>query len=203
MNKRKKIKSLLMFIFLLICSFVLVQGEKSYIEVDSLVNQSSKQNILGKMKIGDATYSAVCKCDPVIPVKAANLKESGPKCDPSKLKIKAEKKGIGASYDNVKSLLGNIEELNYVLITETSFKCLDGRNNNPVLGTPGGDSGEFIIALSVYEDLIGGGRKLNQDSVDTFFVQYLKWMSQPKFYMCTDDASVNHIQKELSVFIIS
>ena len=115
--------------------------------------------------------------------------------------IKAEKTGIGASYDNIKTLLGNIEELRYVLITETSFKCLDGRSNDKILGTPGGDSGEMIIALSVYEDLIGGGRKLNQDSVDTFFVEYLKFMTQPKFYMCTDDTSVNHIQKQLSVNI--
>jgi len=173
-------------------------ASNSYIVVDSLNNQSNAQNILGKMKVGDSSYSAVCKCDPVSPVKEPT-KESGPKCDPAKLNVKAEKQGIGASYDNIKSLLGNIEELNYVLITESSFKCLDGRNTGPVLGTPGGDAGEFIIALSVYEDLIGGGRKLNQDSVDTFFVEYLKFMKQPKFYMCTDDMAVNHIQTQLSI----
>ena len=198
-RRSNRLEDSIMFVILILCSIVMVQSETSYIEVDSLSSQNNIKSIIGKMNIGDSIFSAVCKCNPVSPVKTPNLKESGPKCDPSKLKIKAEKKGVGASYDNIKTLLGNIEELRYVLIPETSFKCLDGRSTGEGLGTPGGDAGEFIISLSVYEDLLGGNRKLNQDSIDTFFMEYLKFMKQPKFYMCTDDISIDHIQKELSV----
>ncbi len=199
--KIRKVLNILMFAQLLVISLVISTQtkSKSYIEVDSLSSQADNHNILGKMKIGKKVFSAVCKCDAVNPVKGKNLKDKGPKCDPTKLSVKTEKKGIGASYDNIQTLLGNINELNYVLITETPFKCLDGRNSGSVIAAPGGDAGEMIIALSVYEDLIGGGRKLNQESVDTFFTQYLKFMKQPKFYMCTDDIAINHIQKELLV----
>lgn len=205
MKSRKNQTNTIAIVILLFSSFLSVHSSNfktstdTYIEVESLSSDTTHQNISGKMKIGDALFSTVCKCDPVNPTKN-NLKQApGPKCDPAKLSIKPEKKGIGASYDNIKDLLGNVEELNYVLITENSFKCLDGRYNDPVLGTPGGDAGEFIIALSVYEDLVGGGRKLNQESVDTFFVEYLKYMKQNTFYMCTDDFAVSHIEKEIGV----
>jgi len=78
------------------------------------------------------------------------------------------------------------------------FSCLDGRSNTPIIGTPGGDAGEFILALMVYEDLLGGGRKLSQDIVDLFFTKYLQIMKQPKFIMCTDDSSISHIEKDLA-----
>jgi len=32
---------------------------------------------------------------------------------------------------------------------------LDGRNNGGILGTPGGDAGEFILGLYIYEGLVG------------------------------------------------
>jgi len=123
----------------------------------------------------------------------------GPICDPSKLKIRGEKGGVGASYDDIRILVGNIEELNYVKVKEAPFSCLDGRFNNPILGTPGGDAGEFILSLSVYEDLLGGGRKLSQGSVDHFFGQYLQFMKPKKFIMCTDDFAINHVERELNI----
>ena len=30
---------------------------------------------------------------------------------------------------------------------------MDGRENSAILGTPGGDAGEFILALYIYEGL--------------------------------------------------
>ena len=170
------------------------------IEASSITNGSKK--IQGKMQIDGKSYTALCDCSPVTPESPDTTQGGkGPFCDPSKLKIRGEKGGIGAAYDDIRNLVGNIEELSYVKVTEASFSCLDGRFNNPVLGTPGGDSGEFILALSVYEDLLQGGRKLTQNSVDHFFSQYLKLMKPGKFIMCTDDLAVSHIEKELNVFI--
>jgi len=179
----------------------------SFIEVENNNSNASEDppspnKIQGKMQINGENYNAICDCNPVSPIDNGdplNSQFSGPKCDPSKLRIHEERPGQGASFDDIRSLVGNIDELNYVVVPEVSFRCLDGRNSNGVLGTPGGDAGEFILALTVYEDLLGGGKKLTQDNVDLYLTLYLKSMKQPKFYMCSDDAAVIHVQKELSV----
>jgi hypothetical protein len=203
MNKIMKINLSFILLLLLSLSFNFVCAVKTLeFEANSVTsgNANSKQ-IQGKMQIDGKSYTALCDCSPVTPESRDTSQGDGkgPFCDPSKLKIRGEKGGIGASYDDVRNLVGNIEELNYVKVPEASFSCLDGRFNDPILGTPGGDAGEFILALSVYEDLLGGGRKLTQNSVDHFFSQYLKLMKPRKFLMCTDDFAVNHIEKELNV----
>jgi hypothetical protein len=72
--------------------------------------------------------------------------------------------------------MGEVREFNYENPLETAFACLDGRYSRPVFGTPGGDAGEFILALYIYEGLLPKGRKLSQESIDSFFVNYLQWM---------------------------
>lgn len=178
----------------------------SFIEADSTSISGISLNpnqIQGKMNINGENYNAICDCKPISPLDNEdplnNQQTTGPKCDPSKLRIHEERKGQGASFDDIRNLLGNIEDLNYVVVPESSFRCLDGRNAKSLLGTPGGDAGEFILALMVYEDLLGGGKKLTQDNVNLYLSLYLKSMKQPKFYMCSDDAAVEHVQKELSV----
>ena len=53
------------------------------------------------------------------------------------------------------------------------FSCMDGRNSRPVLSTPGGDFGEFLLALHVYEGILGANHELNQDQIDFIFKTYL------------------------------
>jgi hypothetical protein len=43
-----------------------------------------------------------------------------------------------------------------------------------VMGSPGGDSGEFILGLHVYENIIG--RPMSDKQVEDAFITYLKWM---------------------------
>ncbi len=76
---------------------------------------------------------------------------------------------------------------------------MDGRSPDALLGTPGGDAGEFILALFIYEGMLGGNRKLTQDAVDSFLINYLKLMKRDKFYMCTDDESLEHLERELGI----
>jgi hypothetical protein len=182
----------------------------SFIEVSNTNTNTNNNNnnavdnskIEGKMTINGEEYNTICDCNPVTPVNTndpLNQVNKGPKCDPSKLRIHQEKKGQGASFDEIRGLIGNIEELNYIVVPEISFKCLDGRYRNGIIGTPGGDAGEFILALIVYEDMLSAGKKLTQDNVDYILKQYLKTMIQPRFYMCTDDSAINHIQKEMNV----
>lgn len=56
---------------------------------------------------------------------------------------------------------------------------LDGRNTEPSLATPGGDAGEFILALFIYEGMIPH-RVLDQNSVDAFFKSYLQFLKAEK-----------------------
>lgn len=180
-------------------SFIEVSNTNTASDTASTVDN---KKIEGKMMINGEEYNTICDCNPVTPVNTndpLNQVNKGPKCDPSKLRIHQEKQGQGASFDDIRTLIGNIEELNYIVVPEISFKCLDGRYRSGIVGTPGGDAGEFILALIVYEDMLRGGKKLTQDNVDYILKQYLKTMVQPKFYMCTDDAALNHVQKEMNV----
>ncbi len=60
----------------------------------------------------------------------------------------------------MRDIVGYTSELTYVNIADSHFECLDGRNNGGILGTPGGDAGEFILGLHVYEDIVGVNREL-------------------------------------------
>jgi hypothetical protein len=55
----------------------------------------------------------------------------------------------------LRDFLGNIEDLEFVDPNKESFHCMDGRENGAFLGTPGGDAGEFILGLFVYEGMTG------------------------------------------------
>ena len=44
-------------------------------------------------------------------------------------------------------MIGDPKKLKFVRVLETGFKTLDGRINGAYLGTPGGDAGEFLLAL--------------------------------------------------------
>ena len=92
----------------------------------------------------------------------ANL---GPSCDPSKIKIIEDRSGEGASFDAVRNHIGHPSDLEYIDVLQSSFYCLDGRITKPVLGTLGGDMGEFILALMVYQGILGKTREWDQESV--------------------------------------
>lgn len=68
-----------------------------------------------------------------------------------------------------------------------------------VMGSPGGDSGEFILGLHVYENIIG--RPMSDKQVEDAFITYLKWMRQERFYMCTDDSALDHLEKDMGMSV--
>ena len=69
--------------------------------------------------------------------------------------------------------MGELEDLNFVDSRATTFKCMDGRTKGKQLYTPGGDAGEFILSLFVYEKMI---RKLEYEDVEKFLKDYLLYM---------------------------
>ena len=102
------------FLFLILSNVNASSMINSFIEVDkdSIANDNKLQ---GKMTINGQTYTAICDCDPVTPKPETPFTQTPsttPACDPSKLKIQLERQGKGASFDDIRSLIGNIEELN-------------------------------------------------------------------------------------------
>ena len=180
----------------------------SFIELDKKTI-SPDNKIQGKMIINEESYTAICSCNEESEDKNSLIENNkDAKCDPSKLTIQNEIKGKGASLNSVRNLIGDALSLTYVPIEKSSFKCLDGRYNKPVLSTTGGDSGEFILALNIFEDLLNEYNinnninktiKLNQNDIDFILYKYINFSNSEPFYMCTDDNAINHIEKELQI----
>lgn len=67
------------------------------------------------------------------------------------------------TFEQVREVVGHPKELTYVNVADTHFSCVDGRVEGGVLGAPGGDLGEYILALHVYENMLG--RPLSEQQV--------------------------------------
>merc|ERR1719326_2741683 len=85
-------------------------------------------------------------------------------------------------------------------VSESSFMCLDDRVTKPSLFTPGGDLGEFILALSSYlQERDPTGRMLpSQEVVDALLSKHLLTIpaSRPMVH-CTDDRAISHLEAEM------
>jgi hypothetical protein len=84
-------------------------------------------------------------------------------------------------------LIGLPTELTFARVLEHGFKTIDGRIRDAFLGTPGGDAGEFILALQIYSEMKPSNVQLTEDKVLNIFKDYLAYMKQSYFYMATDD----------------
>ena len=124
---------------------------------------------MGTFTLNGQRYKAVCDCT------AKNLSsiENMEKCKPSQAKIRQDLNGEGASMMDVKKLIGDVNQLKYTYVPTTMFKALDGRVQGPALTTPGGDAGEFILSLVVYQDMRLSGEELTDGQVLEIFKKYL------------------------------
>ena len=48
---------------------------------------------------------------------------------------------------DIRNLVGTPSDMTFARISEAGFKTLDGRVMGTFLATPGGDAGEFILAM--------------------------------------------------------
>ena len=153
------------------------------VEVSSL----GQSKLEGKIPIDSSNYQAVCDC---------GTKEVQPtiSCHPTKVKLSEDRSGNGVNYREISSLLGSYN-FTYIKGENQAFRCLDGRDSILGISTPGGDAGEFVLALLVYEDI--SGIILDGETVRIYLEEWLKAMQAPRFYMCTDDDSVLHMGKQI------
>jgi rhodanese-related sulfurtransferase len=68
------------------------------------------------------------------------------------------------------------------MIAHGRLSCIDGRDERGVVGSPGGDGGEFLLMLSAYE--IVTGNELDEEMITRALLSRLDTLGQ--FYMHTD-----------------
>jgi hypothetical protein len=164
------------------------------LDYTSLLQTTSNEfdTFTATMDVSDESYEIECDCSNEGIVEIEEVK-----CSPSKIKLSQEREGTGSTYEEVSEKLENYENYTYAKVTRSSFRCLDGRITEAILGTPGGDAGEFVLGLLVYQDL--AELELTQSLVNDYFESYLKCMDMTRFYMCTDQDALDHVTKELAL----
>jgi rhodanese-related sulfurtransferase len=76
-----------------------------------------------------------------------------------------------------------------------SESCVDGREDHAVLGTPGGDAGELLLALATVEDVTE--TNLRDAQIAELFDAYMK--SFGRFYFHTDEHALVHLHEALAL----
>jgi len=109
---------------------------------------------------------------------------------------------VSAVYGGSVLTMNQREMVTLTRVASTSFECLDDRISEPSLSTPGGDLGEFILALASYlaaRDPEGNTRP-TQEAVDSLFAHYLESMppNRPMVH-CTDERAIAHLEAQLPI----
>ncbi|APR79565.1 Hypothetical protein A7982_04912 [Minicystis rosea] len=105
--------------------------------------------------------------------------------------------GQDLTRDHVAEHVGDTASVRWVkmaaLLLHGRLSCIDGRDDASVLGTPGGDAGELVLALSALEKLTG--QALAQDEIGAVLARRLEVLG--RFYYHTDVRASNHAIAQL------
>jgi rhodanese-related sulfurtransferase len=104
------------------------------------------------------------------------------------------------SIEQVRDHVGDPRSVRWIklasLVTHERFSCVDGRDERSVIGTPGGDAGEFLLALAAWEQTMG--RRLDEPTVRNALLASLDHLGA--FYMHTDghafDALIERVRSD-------
>ncbi|XP_026191091.1 uncharacterized protein LOC113146822 [Cyclospora cayetanensis] len=151
--------------------------------------------IQGTLKINGKTYRAICNCNQGLTEGDQKLTEVVPLCNPSNVKIHQDKSAAGGlSASEVRSIWGQPSDATFANVSESHFACLDDRVTAPSLYTPGGDLGEFALALTAC------GTAPNDAIILQILNAYVASVpGTRKFYHCTDDEALEHMESYLGV----
>lgn len=91
----------------------------------------------------------------------------------------------------VESHISPVPLLAWADIRTASFGCVDGRATDGTLATWGGDLGEFITALNVYEQM--ATLRLSQADVTNILRKYLEATNRHKFTTCMSGLTITQM----------
>merc|ERR1711988_32559 len=102
---------------------------------------------------------------------------------------------MGTADDVLNHVLVTLPMTQFAKVPQTPFSNVEGRVNHPVLGTMGGDSGEFLLGLNAYEALMG--KPLTDFQVATLLSDFLMSVDKPIFYLQTDQMALLNLCRTL------
>lgn len=79
------------------------------------------------------------------------------------------------------------------LLLHTKVSCVDGRDDHGVIGTPGGNAGEFLVALAAIERVTG--RPFPVDKLPEVLASYIDTFGH--FYVHSDTVAANNLIKSM------
>eukprot|EP00917_Polyrhabdina_sp_WS-2016_P028424 GHVP01060705.1.p1 GENE.GHVP01060705.1~~GHVP01060705.1.p1 ORF type:complete len:296 (+),score=49.31 GHVP01060705.1:125-1012(+) len=109
------------------------------------------------------------------------------------------KENVGLSPSDVRSLYGQPQDFEIGSLEHVHLACLDDRQRENSIFTPGGDVGEFILMAHVF--LSFNPKIFTQDlSIGKLLEAYItKMPSSRRFYHCTDQMSIERIELKLGM----
>jgi hypothetical protein len=82
-------------------------------------------------------------------------------------------------------------------IRDTFFSCMDAIVDRRVMGAPGGDAGEFLLALKVFEELTG--YQLRQRHVSAYLKAFLEKTAKEAFFTHTTQVALQNLKTSCGV----
>jgi hypothetical protein len=83
------------------------------------------------------------------------------------------------------------------LLADTMESCVDGRGDLGIVGTPGGNAGEFLLAVATLEKVTS--EPFDLDHLPDFFKGYLRRFG--RFYMHGDTHALEHLPNEIAAHL--
>lgn len=186
-----------LLVFLLVCSAavaVLVEdsnGVRSGVAGDGNATAPEKPRaIKGRIRLNDRMYETQCNCQQKVRTCHAPRK--------ARVHLEAANREKALPREKLRTLL-TPSNFTLVEVEKTYFSCLDGRYSRPILGTPGGDFGEFLLALSVAE--ISMNKNITEARLVEVLREYLGFGGPDDvvLYHCQDEDAVSHLAQFLEV----
>merc|ERR1712079_323421 len=93
--------------------------------------------------------------------------------------------------EEVEKHISPVQLLSWTNVRKATFGCADGRSAEEGMGTWGGDFGEFVTALNVYEQM--ATIHLSQREVTAIFRKYLEATTRATFTTCMSGLAVRQM----------
>lgn len=90
---------------------------------------------------------------------------------------------------------GKPQDLEWAHVSQHFFSDIDGRTEEKILATPGGDLGEFLLALSVFEDL--SKTEVDVETAAGLLLQFIKSSTKVKFWFNTAEKEMKNLTTSL------
>jgi hypothetical protein len=148
------------------------------------------KSIKGRIKLNGNFYDANCKCATEDSVSACKHPQS------ARVFLESANRGGGVPPNALRDVLGRPSDVVMVNAGEESPACSDPRVRGRRLGVPGGTFGEFLNALTEYENVLDS--PLTYPQVVELVERFVS-TSDLKLYACTDTASVLHLERTVSL----